>query len=196
MSRRRTPTSPKASAPPSPRTPRRSTTAGPTTSSPPSAPTASCDIPGMGTHEGHDALREAYARMEAAATPAPPRPQHARHRLERPRGHRDQRRGLPPARATPAGRSSSWAATTTRCTPTTAPGGSTAGPPSSCRRRHAVRSQASRSRRLRRRAARAPLAARRDTRLATLAQSANSGITSRANRSICARPASGQPHTR
>jgi hypothetical protein len=26
-------------------------------------PDGSCDIPGMGTHEGHDALREAYARL-------------------------------------------------------------------------------------------------------------------------------------
>ena len=41
--------------------------------------------------------REAVLRMEAAAGPASPRPQHARHRLERPRGIRDQRRGLPPA---------------------------------------------------------------------------------------------------
>jgi SnoaL-like domain len=32
-------------------------------------PDGSCDIPGMGTHEGHDALREAYARL------APRRPQ-------------------------------------------------------------------------------------------------------------------------
>ena len=27
-------------------------------------PDGSCDIPGMGAHEGHDALREAYERVE------------------------------------------------------------------------------------------------------------------------------------
>jgi hypothetical protein len=32
-------------------------------------PDGGCDIPGMGTHEGHDALREAYARWK------PKRPQ-------------------------------------------------------------------------------------------------------------------------
>jgi len=32
-------------------------------------PDGSCDIPGLGVHEGHDALREAYARV------APRRPQ-------------------------------------------------------------------------------------------------------------------------
>ena len=32
-------------------------------------PDGVCDIPGLGTHEGHDALREAYARV------APRRPQ-------------------------------------------------------------------------------------------------------------------------
>ena len=87
---RHTPMSSRASAPRSPRTRTRSTTAAPTTSSPPSAPTAWCDIPGMGTHEGHDALRAAYARVEAAAAPAPSRRQHARHRLERRRGQRDR----------------------------------------------------------------------------------------------------------
>ena len=44
------------------------------------------EIPGMGTHAGHDALRAAYTRVEAAPTAAAPRRQHARHRLERPRG--------------------------------------------------------------------------------------------------------------
>lgn len=27
-------------------------------------PDGGCDIPGLGTHEGHDALREAYAKVE------------------------------------------------------------------------------------------------------------------------------------
>jgi hypothetical protein len=27
-------------------------------------PDGGCDIPGLGTHEGHDALREAYARVQ------------------------------------------------------------------------------------------------------------------------------------
>jgi hypothetical protein len=27
-------------------------------------PDGACDIPGMGTHEGHDALREAYSRLK------------------------------------------------------------------------------------------------------------------------------------
>ena len=45
------------------------------------------DIPGMGTHAGHDALRVAYDEVEAAPAAAPPRGEHARDRLERPRGH-------------------------------------------------------------------------------------------------------------
>ena len=45
-------------------------------------PDGVCDIPGMGTHEGHNALREAYFQVEADAAPAPPRRQHPRHRLE------------------------------------------------------------------------------------------------------------------
>ena len=79
-------------------------------------PDGVCEIPGMGTHEGHDALREAYVGLDAAAAPAPPRPQHPRHRLERPRGHGDQRRDLHPEGRRRAGRSSSWAATTTPST--------------------------------------------------------------------------------
>ena len=39
------------------------------TSSPPSVLTVSCVIPGLGTHAGHDALREAYTKW------APRRPQ-------------------------------------------------------------------------------------------------------------------------
>ena len=50
--------------PPSPSTPRPWTTAGPTTWSPPSAPTAAVEIPGMGTHRGHEALRDAYSKWE------------------------------------------------------------------------------------------------------------------------------------
>ena len=83
-------------------------------------PDGVCDIPGMGTHEGHDALRAAYAGLGAPPAPAPPRPQHPRHRLGRRRGRGDQRRRLHPAGQGRAGRSSSWAATTTRSTTTTA----------------------------------------------------------------------------
>ena len=60
-------------------------------------PDGVCDIPGMGTHTGHDALRQAYTKW------APRRPQ--RHLVlntvvadvERRRGHRGQRRRLHPA---------------------------------------------------------------------------------------------------
>ena len=55
------------------------------------------EIPGMGTHAGHDALRDGLRRVDAAAATAPPRGEHPRHRLERRRGHGDQRRGLPAA---------------------------------------------------------------------------------------------------
>ena len=57
--------------------------------------------------------------------------QHARHRLERPRGHARSATWSSSCRATPAGRSSSSAATTTRSTTTTARGASTAARPSS-----------------------------------------------------------------
>ena len=61
-------------------------------------PEGACAIPGMGTHEGHEALRAAYTKWK------PRQPQ--RHlvlntvisRVERPRGHGDQRRRLPVAR--------------------------------------------------------------------------------------------------
>ena len=49
-------------------------------------PDGVCEIPGMGTHEGHDALRQAYREVDAEAAAAPPRRQHPRHRLERRRG--------------------------------------------------------------------------------------------------------------
>ena len=66
--------------------------------------------------------------MEAAASPAPPRRQHPRHRLGRPRGHRRSAMWSSSSRANRVGRSSSWPATTTcSTTATTAPGSSTAG---------------------------------------------------------------------
>ena len=46
-------------------------------------PDGVCDIPGMGTHVGHDALRAAYDKWKPRRAAAPPRRQHARHRLER-----------------------------------------------------------------------------------------------------------------
>ena len=89
--------SPRASAPPSPRTPRPWTTGGPTTSSPPSAPTVAAISPAWAATKA--ATRSAGPTgMEAGATPAPPRHQHARHRLERPRGYCDQRSDLRHAR--------------------------------------------------------------------------------------------------
>ena len=51
-------------------------------------PDGVCEIPGLGTHQGHDALRRAYSPVGAAAAPAPPRAQHPGHRVGRPRGHR------------------------------------------------------------------------------------------------------------
>ena len=70
--------------PPSPYT-RPSTTGGPTTSSPRSALDGVCDIPGMGTHESHDALREALRGLD------PRRPQ--RHLVLNTLDHLEQRRG-------------------------------------------------------------------------------------------------------
>ncbi len=39
-------------------------------------PDGVCEIPGLGTHQGHEALRAAYSPMGAEAAPAPPGPQH------------------------------------------------------------------------------------------------------------------------
>ncbi len=94
-------------------------------------PDGSCAIPGLGTHEGHDALRAAYAAVE------PRRPQ--RHLVL---NTLVAARGADEATAVsdvvlvlagrPDGRSSSSAATTTSCTATATSGGSTAArPPSS-----------------------------------------------------------------
>ncbi len=70
-------------------------------------------------------------QMEAAAAAASPRRQHARHRLERPRGHARSATWSSSCRATPAGRSRSWAGTTTPSTTTTARGDSIVGRPRS-----------------------------------------------------------------
>ena len=51
----------------------------------------------MGTHDGPRRAPRGVREVEAAAAATAPRREHARHRLERPRGHRDQRRDLPPA---------------------------------------------------------------------------------------------------
>ncbi len=59
--------------------------------------------------------------VDAAPAAASPGRQHARHRLERPRGPSGQRRRVPPPGRRRAGRSSSSAATTTRSTATATP---------------------------------------------------------------------------
>ena len=41
-----------------------------------------CEIPGMGTHVGRDALRQAYTKWAPRPPPAPPRPQHRRRGVE------------------------------------------------------------------------------------------------------------------
>jgi len=59
-------------------------------------PDGVCDIPGMGTHSGHDALRQAYTKLGTEATATAPRPQHRHRDLVRRRGHRCQRCRLHP----------------------------------------------------------------------------------------------------
>ena len=89
-------------------------------------PDGVCEIPGMGTHEGHDALRTAYAgwkprgpSVTSSSTPSSPTGTTTRPTRSA--------TWSSSCRATPAGRSRSWADTTTRSTTTTARGASTIG---------------------------------------------------------------------
>ena len=91
---RMTPTWPPASARPSLPTRRPSTTAGPTTWSPPTAPTASATSPVWAATWGTTRSRTPTP-VVATPAPAPPRPQHPVTDVERRRGARHERRGVP-----------------------------------------------------------------------------------------------------
>ena len=95
-------------------------------------PDGAIDMGELGSFEGHDALRAAYARVGAAAS----RSATSSSTRTSPSGttteaKADQRRRRSSSRARTAGRSRSSAATTTSCTRRTAPGASTTAGPSS-----------------------------------------------------------------
>ena len=49
-------------------------------------PDGACEIPGLGRHQGHDALRQAYDERHAETAPAPPCAEHLDHGVGRHRG--------------------------------------------------------------------------------------------------------------